>query len=1459
MIFLLSLLAARSAGASTPQINVYSSSYAPVKGTTITITAQFADANGIPTSDPFAPTTVNWTLTGGGSLSSSSTVTSGLGIATVTLTVSASSGVSCTVTAAATGYTSGTSNTITTINAAGAAAGYVVTSSSYSPVLSNGVTITAQLVDANNNNVSAVKTVTWSKFGTGGSFSSGTSTTNASGAATVTFTAGATMTTYIITGNDGTSSGSSAAISTEQSAPAAADTLTTPADYVDYAEIQNLFNNNCIGCHSPTGGQTPHYDAASGSYANIVNVTSSNPSYKYILPSDAANSLIPLKVHQNAPPVGSRMPFGGPNLVASDQQLFRDWTNEGAHKPAASFTVTYSGSTVAGSVMTVNAQLLDAGGSSLHAPGVLVNWTTTGPAGAFSNSATRTNAAGIATTTFTTGPTAGQSYSFTGTSGSLTGTSSSFTTVAGAATQYLVTSNNYNPVAGNSVTISAQLADVHGNAVAASRSVTWSYTNTSGSGTSTFAANPTNTNAATGLATVVLTTPASAVTLTVTANDGSQSGTSAGITTKPAQYLISYTPVGAVSVGQTITVKAQLADGGGTPIMLAGQNVTLSVSGVGGSFVPSTAQLTDASGKVTASFTSSTTAGSLTISATDGASNGSLAITNNPGPATKYVLATPSAPVAGATASISAQLADTYGNAVSGAKTVTWSVTAGPTGSFLQNPTNTDAATGLATTNYKVSTTAGTFTISATDGTNSGSLAVTSKAGPAAKYVFTTVPTSITVGTNNVSVIAHLSDQYGNLVSGTGTVTWAVIGVGGSFSSNTSPVIGGSASINFNAPTTVGTDNISANDGTYSGTSPTITIQAGTPNKYILTSTTLSPVAGSFVQVTAKLADSFGNLLTSYTGPMNWTNTGAGGSFSNSTNVVNGVATTTFTTSTTAGTVYTVKGTDGNLLSGAVTLTSVAGPPTQCVLLVAPNNPTVGTAVTVNGQLQDANNNNVTTPGVVIIWSANFSGIFQNATTTTSASGQVSNNFTTGPVAGLNYIISATDGAAINSSSAIFTSVAGAPGAYRVTVSNSAPAAGTGITATAQLTDALGNALPVLGQTVTWSLSGTTGSFSAPTSVTNASGVATITYTTSTVSGDTEKIIATTGVTIGTSTTVTTVPGAGAKYVVTASTTSVAAGVGVRIAAALVDAHGNAAPTVGNSVAWSTTGTNGFFSTPSSTTDSTGTAYVVLSTSPTGGVSYVVTALDSGGLTGSSPQIKVAAFTGTVGVSPIITSPLSATTGAGASFSYTVTAMGDQPITFNVTSLPPGLVFSGDTITGSLGVAGTFIAHVTATNAAGSDAIDLLITSAPALNLSLDKARLKLVFTSQGGDSLAATFSLTLPDGETAQNSTMSIQFGGASFPNLVPSSKSKGNTSVSIKPMAKGSSSVFVSLKVTGANLKTLLAANGLVNDNVSHVPVSLPMQIIITTIDSQTFYCSGNGVLTYAATKGKIGIGTK
>ncbi len=95
---------------------------------------------------------------------------------------------------------------------------------------------------------------------------------------------------------------------------------------------------------------------------------------------------------------------------------------------------------------------------------------------------------------------------------------------------------------------------------------------------------------------------------------------------------------------------------------------------------------------------------------------------------------------------------------------------------------------------------------------------------------------------------------------------------------------------------------------------------------------------------------------------------------------------------------------------------------------------------------------------------------------------------------------------------------------YVVTSSSSSPTAGDDITITAQLSYDNGTAIATAGKTVTWTRSPSSGIFSAQTSLTSSSGIATVTFTTGETGGIAYTITATDDdLTTGTSAAITTV------------------------------------------------------------------------------------------------------------------------------------------------------------------------------------------------------------------------------------------------------------------------------------------------------------------------------------------------
>lgn len=137
---------------------------------------------------------------------------------------------------------------------------------------------------------------------------------------------------------------------------------------------------------------------------------------------------------------------------------------------------------------------------------------------------------------------------------------------------------------------------------------------------------------------------------------------------------------------------------------------------------------------------------------------------------------------------------------------------------------------------------------------------------------------------------------------------------------------------------------------------------------------------------------------------------------------------------------------------------------------------------------------------------------------------------------------------------------AGAAAEYVVTSSNNSPAAGAGVTITAQLADSGGNPVHTSGKIVTWSKTGSGGSFGSATSTTNANGVASVTFTTGTVAGTVYTVTATDNTAVtGNSSNITTVAGTFSQLVFGQQPTNTVAGQTITPAVTVIeqDANGN--------------------------------------------------------------------------------------------------------------------------------------------------------------------------------------------------------------------------------------------------------------------------------------------------------------
>lgn len=96
-----------------------------------------------------------------------------------------------------------------------------------------------------------------------------------------------------------------------------------PVSYA--ADVQPIWNANCVGCHGGTAGL---FLEAPGSRANLVGAASTNWSGQRVVAGDPDASILYRKLTGDSG-VGDRMPQGGA-LGAGDLETVRRWIAEGA-------------------------------------------------------------------------------------------------------------------------------------------------------------------------------------------------------------------------------------------------------------------------------------------------------------------------------------------------------------------------------------------------------------------------------------------------------------------------------------------------------------------------------------------------------------------------------------------------------------------------------------------------------------------------------------------------------------------------------------------------------------------------------------------------------------------------------------------------------------------------------------------------------------------------------------------------------------------------------------------------------------------------------------------------------------------------------------------------------------------------------------------------------------------------
>jgi len=500
--------------------------------------------------------------------------------------------------------------------------------------------------------------------------------------------------------------------------------------------------------------------------------------------------------------------------------------------------------------------------------------------------------------------------------------------------------------------------------------------------------------------------------------------------------------------------------------------------------------------------------------------------------------------------------------------------------------------------------------------------------------------------------------------------------------------------------------------------SVSITVTAGTVSlsQSIVTISPSTVVSGSTATITLQAKDAAGNNLTTGGLAVGFSASG-GGTVTTTTDNGNGTYIATFT-ATTAGTATvsaTIGGSPVTSTIPPITVTAGAVSLSQSIVTISPSTVASGSTATITLQAKDAAENNLTTGGLAVGFSASGGGTV--TTTTDNGNGTYIATFTA-TTAGTATVSATIGGSPITSTIPPITVTAGAVSLSQsiVTISPSTVASGTDATITLQAKDAAGNNLTTGGLSVAFSATGggTIGSVSY-----NGNGVYTATFT---------------GVTAGTSTLSATIDGslvtspsptitvtAGAvslsQSIVTISPSTVASESPATITLQAKDAAGNNLTTGGLTVVFSLTGAGTSSGTIGGVTDNLDGTYSGAFTGTTAGTAKTVSATIGGSaITSALPTITVTV--GAVSLTQSIVTISPSTVASGSTALITLQAKdgagnnltaGDLTVVFSLT----GAGTSSGTIGGVTDNGnGTYSATFTATTV-GTATISATIGGSP--------------------------------------------------------------------------------------------------------------------------------------------------
>jgi adhesin/invasin len=729
-------------------------------------------------------------------------------------------------------------------------------------------------------------------------------------------------------------------------------------------------------------------------------------------------------------------------------------------------------------------------------------------------------------------------------------------------------------------------------------------------------------------------------------------------------------------------------------------------------------------------------------------------------------------------------------------------------------------------------------------------------------------------GTSATSVTVYVRDANGNnLSSGGANVVVSLAPANGTLTPQTATDNGdGSYSATYIAGTTSGNVIISATvNGVSVANSGIVTLTSGVASQYIVNASSLQPVAGSPVTITARLADGNGNSVPQAGQTVTWSSTG-GGSFSaaTSTTDASGVATVTFTTSSSI-TQHTVTATTGTITGTSQLIMTQAGPPTSVAVTAASTSPVAGSQVQISAQLLDASGNAVPVAGQSVTWTkSDANGALSSATSVTNGAGIATVMLTTHTVSGTSTTVTATSGA-ISGTSATITTVAG-PASQLTLTQMPSPTAQSGVAfaqqPVLQLRDAQGNAVAQANVSVNATITAGGGTLGGVTLVqTDANGVATftdlslagnsggrtLTFSASGVSS------ATAGVTIGAGTASHIALQAGAGQ-------SATAGTAVAVAPSVIVRDASNNPVAGVNVTFAVTSGGGSTVPVSGNTVATDAAGIAALTSWTLGTTAGMNTLTASvaGLSGSPVTFTA---TGTTGPATQMTT----TVGAQTATVNTPVSTDPWVIVRDANNNPVSGVSVTFAVTGGGGSISSPTGNTVVTNASGVAALSswTLGTTAGANAIQATAAGLPTVtFTATGTAGAAVSISVNAGNGQSATVGTAvavepSVSVRDAynnpvALVNVVFTITGGGGSTLPASPATRQTAASGVaSLEswtlgtATGANTITASAA-GLIGDPVTFTATGTPA--VVNAATSSVLRTGSNNVAANGASTSEI-----